>query len=192
MLAAIPRRATNKFSEPAGLVDPTVAGPSRNTAIFDTANSSVLFTKIRFTNATPSTKTNIATFATSQSFNGLFVVAYPTYSQSNVILSGVSITSNIGSTCFIIRGKSGNFVPYNDSADYLLMGFHVSCTTPLSDGDRWDDTAASGPKEWVVGGKDDGDGMLANSSVGINSSSRDWDYSVGGSVIDTKTIVWVK
>ncbi|MBC7743091.1 MAG: hypothetical protein H7061_12900 [Bdellovibrionaceae bacterium] len=196
MLAAIPRRASPKFAEPSGLVDPTVAGPQRNANIWSMTNTTVLFKKIRFTNAASgAAKTNIATWAVNQTFNGLFTT-YATYSQSNVILTGAAITSNIGSTCFIIRGKSGAFAPYSDSADWLLMGFHVTCATPLAAGDRWDDDSgnagAAGAKEWVVGGKDDGDGALAPSAVGINTAKVDWDFSAGGSIIDTTTIVWVK
>lgn len=190
MLAAIPRRAVDSFAEPAGLLSPAGAGPGRNTSIWSATNSTILFTKLRLTNAVPATKTNIATFATSQTMNGL-MVAYPTYSQNNVILSGPSITSNIGSTCFVIRGKSGNFLPYDDNSDWLFMGFISSCTTPISVGDRWDD-GGGGATEWVIGGRDDGDGMLANHAVGINTGNADWEYSVGGTIIDNKTIVWIK
>lgn len=190
MLAAIPERTADTFAEPVGLLNPAAAGPSRNSSIWSATNSTVLFTKIRLTDAVPATKTNIATFATSQSLNGL-MMAYPTYSQNNVILSGASITSNIGSTCFVIRGKSGNFLPYDDNADWLFMGFISSCTTPFSMGDTWDQSGG-GSTEWLIGGRDDGDGMIANHAVGINSGNTDWEYSVGGSIVNTRTIVWVK
>lgn len=192
MLTAIPRRNTDTFAEAAGLVDPTVAGPQRNINIWSATNSTVLFTKLRLTNAAPgsATKTNIATFSSSQTFNGL-LTTYATYSQNNVVLNGAAITSNIGSTCFVIRGKSGNFSPYNDSADWLFMGFISSCTTPFNTGDRWDDSGG-GSTEWTIGARDDGDGALANHAVGINTGNTDWEYSVGGNIIDNKTIIWVK
>jgi hypothetical protein len=196
MLVAIPRRNTNTFAEATGLVDPTVAGPQRVSAVWSDTNTAVTFTKLRLTNAAPgsATKTNIADFTVSQSFGGL-MAAYPTYNQTNVVVSGASITSNIGSTCFIIRGKSGAFAIYDDNADWLFMGFHSVCATPFSKGDTWDDdrpSRASGPTQWTIGARDDGDGLTANHAVGINTSKVDWEYSVGGSVIDNKTIVWIK
>ena len=196
MLAAVPRRNTDGFGEPTGLVDPTVAGPQRNSALWS-ATSTVLFTKLRLTNAAPgsATNTNIATFGTSQSMGGL-MAAYPTYSQNNVILTGASVSSTIGSTCFIIRGKSGNFAPYDDNADWMWMGFHSICTTPLSLGDTWDDNrnGSKGGTEWTIGARDNGDGQLANHAVGINSAGGgvDWDFVPGGSTVDTPTKVWLK
>lgn len=196
MLAARPRRTADTFAEPTGYVSPAAAGPQRNASIWSSTNVSVLFTRLRLTDAAPgsATKTNIAIFATSQSLGGL-MAAYPTYTQTNVILTGASVTSNIGSTCFIIRGKSGNFAPYNDSADWMFMGFHSVCTTPLSKGDNWDDdlpSRTSGPTQWVIGARDDGDGLTANHAVGINSGKTDWEYSVGGSIVDTATLVWLR
>lgn len=190
MLAAVPRRATAKMSEVTGLLDPTITTATRNSEIWVTT-STVPFRNIRFTNNWPTpTSRNIATFATDQTFNGL-LTTYATYSNSNVILSGASIISNIASTCFIIRGKSGTNAPYTDAIDWLWMGFHSRCTTPLTDADNWDTN--SGATQWVVGGKDQNDGMLANTSVGINTGNRHWNFDNSGTYnVDTRTIVWIK
>lgn len=190
MLTAVPRRATAKMSEVTGLLDPTITTATRNSEIWVTT-STVPFRNIRFTNNWPTpTSRNIATFAADQTFNGL-LTTYATYSNSNVILSGASIISNIGSTCFIIRGKSGTNAPYTDAIDWLWMGFHSRCTTPLTDADNWDTN--SGATQWVVGGKDQNDGMLADTSVGINTGNRHWNFDNSGTYnVDTRTIVWIK
>ncbi len=190
MLTAVPRRAVAKMSETVGLVDPTQTTAGRNSNIWSTT-STVPFTQIRFTNNWPTpTSKNIATFGSSQNFSGL-MTTYATYSQSNVILSGGSVTSNIGSTCFLIRQKSGNFTPYDDNADWLWMGFHSSCSSPNSVGDTWD--TASGSTQWVVGGKDNGDGMLLDTSVGINTGNKHWNFNNSATYdVDTRTMVWVK
>jgi Fibrinogen beta and gamma chains, C-terminal globular domain len=190
MLAAVPRRAVAKMSETTGLLDPTQTSAGRNAEIWGTA-STVPFTQLRFTNNWPTpTSKNIATWGSAQTFSGL-LTTYSTYERTNVVLSGGSISSTIGSTCFIIRGKSRDRTPYNDEADWLWMGFHSRCTTPFSDNDDWDTT--SGSTQWVVGGKDNGDGILVNTSVGINSSNKHWNYDNTATYdVDTRTIIWVK
>lgn len=190
MLAAIPRRATAKMSEAAGALDPTLTAASRNTNIWSTT-STVPFENIRFTNNWPTTtQRNIATFASSQTFGNL-MTTYATFTQTNVVLSGTAIISTIASTCFVIRGKSTNDAAYSDNADWLFMGFHSSCTTPLSYGDNWD--TGSGSTQWVVGGKDNNNPMGADTSVGINSSNKHWNFNNTATYdIDTRTMVWVK
>jgi hypothetical protein len=190
MLTAVPRRAVAKMSETVGLIDPTQLTNGRNANIWSTT-STVPFTQIRFTDNWPATTNkNIATFGSSQNFSAL-MTTYAAYSRTNIVLSGASVTSNIGSTCFLIRAKSDNFTPYNDSADWLWMGFHSSCTSPLTYGDTWD--TGSGSTQWLVGGKDNGDGMLLDTSVGINTSNKHWNFNNTATYdIDTRTMVWVK
>ena len=70
---------------------------------------------------------SIANFNASRSLNSL-LSTYSSYSQSNVAVganvANAYVTSNIGSTCFIVRGKSLAVANWNDSADYMFMGFH--------------------------------------------------------------------
>jgi hypothetical protein len=121
------------------------------------ATSTVPFTNIRLTDGWPTTNKNIAIFASARSLNNL-LTTYPSYSQNNVVLgssvANTSITSSIGSTCFVVRGASANATPWNDSADYLFLGFHggSGCTTPLSQSDSWD--TSNGALQWLISGYD--------------------------------------
>ncbi len=190
MLAAVPRRATAKMSETAGLLDPTVTAATRNSNIWNTT-STVPFQNIRLTNNWPTpTSRNMATFPTSTTL-GTLLTTYSTYSQSNIVLSGTAIISTIASTCLVIRGKSRTDAPYNDNADWLFIGFHSRCTAPVSDADNWDTT--SGSTQWIIGGKDNGNPMLADTSVGINTSDKHWNYNNTATYdVDTRTMVWIK
>ena len=190
MLAAVPRRAVAKMSETAGLLDPTLTAAARNSNIWSTT-STVPFRNIRFSDNWPTpTNRNIATFAADQTFQGL-MTTYSAYAQTSVVANGINITTTIASTCFIIRGKSGNNAPYTDAIDWLWMGFHSACTTPFNLADTWDTTAGS--TQWVVGGKDDKDGMAIDTSVGINSGNRHWNFTNTATYdVDTRTIVWVQ
>lgn len=190
MLAAVPRRGTAKMSETAGLLDPTVTAATRNSNIWNTT-STVPFSNIRFTNNWPTTTSrNMATFAAPTTFGNL-LTTYATFSQSNIVLSGTAIISTIASTCFVVRGKSTADAPYNDNADWLFMGFHSQCAVPIASGDNWDTTAGS--TQWVVGGKDNGNPILVDTSVGINTGNKHWNFNNTATYdVDTRTMVWVK
>ena len=101
-----------------------------------------------------------------------------------------AILSNIGSTCFVVRGKSLNIAIWNNSADYIFMGFHggSGCSVPLNLGNEWDRTAVT--QQWLISGYD-GLGTVegpeeTNSNVGQNMSGTDWSNQ------DSPTLIWLK
>jgi hypothetical protein len=188
-LAAIPRRGTAPFSEAAGLVSP-VATAGRNANVWS-ASSSFAFTQLRVTDNVSSYST--VNFNKTKSLAGL-LAAYPVYSQSNVVAGGsatnAEISSSIGSTCFIIRGKSTNAGVWDDSADYMFMGFHggVSCSVPLNYGNDWDRMNVT--QQWLISGYDGLNSVEgpeeSNSNVGQNLTGADWTN------LDYTTLIWLK
>jgi hypothetical protein len=188
-LAAIPRKGTAPFSEASGLVSPLAAG-GRNANIWS-GSSSFAFTKLRVTDN--ASAYSIADFSRTKTIAGL-LASYPVYSQNNVVLGGsagnAAVTSSIGSTCFIVRGKSDSVAPWDDTADYMFMGFHggVSCSAPFSYGNTWDRMNVT--QQWLISGYDGLNSVEgpeeSNSNVGQNLSGTDWVN------LDNTTLIWLK
>jgi hypothetical protein len=189
-LAAIPRKGIAPFNETSGLVSPSVVGPARNANVWSAA-SQFAFTQLRVTDGVSAYST--ANFNQTKSISSL-LASYPVYSQNNVAAGGsaanASVTSSIGSTCFIIRGKSASAGLWDDSADFLFMGFHggISCVTPLNYGNDWDRMNVT--QQWLISGYDglnSGEGPEeSNSNVGQNFTGSDWTN------LDYPTLIWLK
>jgi len=189
-LVAIPRKGIAPFSETSGLVSPSAAGPARNANIWS-ASSQFGFTQLRVTDGVSAYST--ANFNQTKSISSL-LAAYPVYSQNNVVAGGSAsnayVTSSIGSTCFIIRGKSASAGLWSDSADFLFMGFHggISCVTPLNYGNDWDRMNVT--QQWLISGYDGLNSTEgpeeSNSNVGQNFTGSDWTN------LDYPTLIWLK
>ena len=186
-LAAIPRKGIAPFAEAAGLLSPGILTNSRNASVWS-ANSTFEFTQLRVTEDATAAVYSIANFNASQTMSSL-LVAHSAYSQSNVV-AGVTVNSSIGSGCFIVRGKSGNYGLWDDRADFMFLGFHggSGCTTPLSDENFWD--SANITQQWLISGYDGLDAVDGpegvNNSVGQNMSGAPWVSQ------DNPTIIWFK
>lgn len=185
-LVALPTDSYGILSEPSGLLDPTSALGARNDNYWS-ATSVITFTQIRFTDAWPTrTAYDIATFGSSVSISSL-MSSYSTYSQYPVASSNVS--SSIGSTCFIIRGMSYAVAQWSDQADWLFMGFHSLCSTPIANADGWD--VFSYASQWVVGARDNSaDPQNAPTAVGRMSTQCHWNAN--SCPTTNRTIIWVR
>ena len=191
-LAAVPRKGIAPFGETSGLLSPLVSSASRNSNIWH-AGSSFEFSQLRVTSDSVATQYSIANFNASKSV-AVLLATYSTYSQSNVAVGANNVnafvTSNIASTCFIVRGKSLSIAGWNDSADYLFMGFHggSGCSVPLSLANNWDRVNVS--QQWLISGYDGLDSAQGpeetNSNVGQNFSGTDWVN------LDSPTIIWLR
>ena len=191
-LAAVPRSGVAPFSEVSGLLSPAAVANSRNANIWS-GTSQFEFSQIRVTDGSAAAYYSIANFQISRTMSALNN-AYPTYSQNNVAVGGSSanaaVSSNIGSTCFVFRGKSDNVTGWNDSADYLFMGFHggAGCANPLNLANNWDRTNVAA--QWLISGYDGLDSLEGpegvNSFVGQNLTGSDWTNQ------DNTTLIWLK
>ena len=122
------------------------------------------------------------------------LAVYNSYSQTNVAAgsnaANAFVTSNIGSTCFIVRGKSLSIANWNDSADYMFMGFHggSGCSVPMSLANNWDRVNVT--QQWLISGFDGLDQVEGpeetNSNVGQNLSGSDWNNQ------DSPTLIWLR
>lgn len=191
-LAAVPRRGVAPFAESAGLLSPMTIADSRNTNIWSSA-SSFEFSQMRLTSDSAATQYSIADFKNSKSISNL-LATYNSYSQTNIVLgtttANSSVVSNIGSTCFVVRGKSSASAPWLDSADYIFMGFHggAGCALPIASGNNWDHINVT--QQWMISGYD-GLGTTdgpeeTNNSVGQNMSGADWVSQ------DSATLIWFR
>ncbi|MBY0555354.1 tandem-95 repeat protein, partial [bacterium] len=191
-LAAVPRKGVIPFAEASGLLSPATVADSRNTNIWFAA-SSFEFSQMRLTSDATATQFSIADFKESKSIANL-LSTYSVYSQSNVVLGSASanssVVSNIGSTCFVVRGKSAASAPWADSADYMFMGFHggAGCSVPINSGNNWDRTNIT--QQWLISGYDGLDTVdgpeQTNSNVGQNLTGTDWVSQ------DSATLIWLK
>ncbi|MGZ6418312.1 MAG: fibrinogen-like YCDxxxxGGGW domain-containing protein, partial [Pseudobdellovibrio sp.] len=191
-LAAVPRRGVAPFTETAGLLSPLVVANARNANVWDSA-SQFEFTKIRVTSDANATQYSMADFVQSRSIS-YFMSNYPSYSQNNVVAGGAIantyVSSTIGSTCFIFRGQSAHVALWDDSADYMFMGFHggTACSVPLNLGNNWDTTNIT--QQWLISGYDGLNSIdgpeSTNSNVGQNLTGTGWTNQ------DSPTYIWVK
>jgi hypothetical protein len=185
-LVAIPRSGVAPFTEVSGSLSPAIATNSRNTNIWS-ANSTFEFSQLRVTSDASATYYSIANFASSKSVANL-LLTYGTYSQTNV--TPASVSSNIGSGCFIVRGKSAAVAPWADSADYMFMGFHggAGCSSPLNLGNNWDINNTT--QQWLISGYDGLNTLTgpeeSTNNVGRNLSGADWVNQ------DAATLIWLK
>ena len=191
-LAAVPRRGIMPFGETTGLLNPNTVTNARNANIWS-STSQFEFTRIRVSDGAAITNYSAVNLNRSESIANL-LSTLSMYSQSHVIAGGTSanadITSSIGSTCFIFRGKSAAVAPWSDAADYVFMGFMggAGCSTPLNLGNNWDRT--QGAAQWLISGYDGLDSLAGpeenNNQVGRNSSGLDWTNQ------DSTTLIWFK
>jgi hypothetical protein len=191
-LAAVPRKGIAPFSETAGLLSPSTVIESRNANIWSAA-SHFKFTQIRVTDDMSGANYSIANFNQTKSIQNL-LSTYTLYSQSNVVVGSsapnADVISSIGSTCFIFRGKSANAVIWDDSADYIFMGFHggVGCSVPLNYGNNWDGMNVT--QQWLISGYDGLNSVEGpeglNSNVGQNLTGSNWTN------LDYSTLIWLK
>jgi hypothetical protein len=191
-LAASPRKGVAPFNEADGFLNPDLTGAFRNINIWD-PSSRFKFSQIRLTDSSLATNYSIAKFKKSYSMFNL-MTERTNYSQS-AVLAGESFTnseidSNIGSTCFIFRGKSADLEGWSVDSDYLFMGFHSDsgCSQPQESANSWD--TISGSKQWIISGASSGGNLngpeSSNNAVGRNLSGQDWQNQ------NTRTIIWFK
>ncbi len=185
-LVALPTDSYSIFSEPTGLLDPTASLGARNSNYWSSGSTNT-FTQIRFTDSWPSRSYyDIATFGSAVSMSSL-MTSYPTYSQYPVATTNIS--SSIGSTCFIVRGKSSADMQWSDGADWLFMGFHSLCSVPISNTDAWDVYSYS--NQWVVGARDNsGDPQSNPTAVGRMTGGCHWNAN--SCPATNRTIIWVR
>lgn len=191
-LAAVPRKGVTPMGEVPGLLSPAMTVNARNSNVW-ASTSQFRFSQIRVTDDAAATHYSVANFNATQSISSL-LSNYTVYSQNNVLVgSAVTnsfVSSNIGSTCFVFRGKSANVTAWSDAADYIFMGFHggAGCAVPLNLGNNWDTTNIT--QQWLISGYDglnSVDGPEGtNGNVGQNMTGTDWvnqDYS---------TLIWLR
>lgn len=167
------------------------------------ANSSFPFTQIKFTNANNESAT--ATFNSTTSISSL--------NASNTTYTSVATSATVTSTDsrlvkFYWRAKSGNYSPFDDSADWAYWAFGEAT---LNSNDGWD----TGRPYWILAGVDNtydpstynGNGstnsgvVVGKTTIG-NFAGRHWwgsdtvVFQLTGSVSTdkfiSKTFVWLK
>lgn len=145
---------------------------------------------LRFTDAgAPASTWAIATFASKTSLSGLNST-YSSYTQNPTSATVTTSSTRAAVTNFWIRGKSGSYSAWNDSADWLYMGFS-DVGAGNSTGDQWDTAHTN----WVLGGADNtNDPQTSFTSNGgprygwsINGNHW-WGYNGG----DSNLQVWAR